>query len=550
MNRPDLFRSPLDRRITALALPAFGTLAAEPLYLIADTAIVGRLGTDPLAGLALAASVLLFVTALCSFLAYGTTPRLARARGAGDEAGAANVGVQALWLALLLGLPLALALAVLARPLVAPAGRRGRRTGRRCHLPAHQRLGVPFILVALVGAGVFRGVADLRTPLAIVAVAALANLAVEIVAVYGLDLGIAGSAWSTVLVQVVAAGAYLLLMRPHLRAAGSHRPDRVELRRLLRAGAHLVVRVVSLIAAFAIATAVAARVDTATVAAHQVVNTMFTLLALSLDAFAIPAQTLVAEALGAGDEGLARRVGERVLVLSVVVGIGVSAVVVGTAPLLARVFSADPAVVSRTAAGLVVLGLMLLPGAVAFALDGVLIGAGDVRFLGRAMVIALVDLPAVRRPAPGLAGPGHRRRVDARWRCGWWPGPCSCTAASGDPPGCSERPAEAHQPRSTHSCRCGRSVPMVVSSPWPGRTMVSAGSVNSFVSREEMMVAKSPPSNVVLPGPPGNSVSPLKRIGLPATLKQIEPSVWPGVWMASRRTRPTSTTSLSSRKTS
>ena len=209
MNRPDLFRSPLDRRITALALPAFGTLAAEPLYLIADTAIVGRLGTDPLAGLALAASVLLFVTALCSFLAYGTTPRLARARGAGDEAGAANVGVQALWLALLLGLPLALALAVLARPLALAAGRRGRGPGRRCHLPAHQRSGGA---VRPRGPGRRRCVPGCGRP----AHAAghrgrcrVANLAVEIVAVYGLDLGIAGSAWSTVLVQVLAAGAYL-----------------------------------------------------------------------------------------------------------------------------------------------------------------------------------------------------------------------------------------------------------------------------------------------------------------------------------------------------
>jgi putative MATE family efflux protein len=409
LNRPDLFRSPLDRRITALALPAFGTLAAEPLYLVADTAIVGRLGTDPLAGLALAASVLLFVTALCSFLAYGTTPRLARARGAGDAAGAANVGVQALWLALLLGLPLALALAALARPLALILGGEGAALTAAVTYLRISAIGVPFVLVALVGAGVFRGVADLRTPLAIVAVAALANLGIELVAVYGLDLGIAGSAWSTVLVQVVAAGAYVLLMRPHLRAAGSHRPDRAELSRLLRAGAHLVVRVMSLIAAFAIATAVAARVDTSTVAAHQVVNTMFTLLALSLDAFAIPAQTLVAEALGAGDEGLARRVGERVLLLSVVVGIGVSAVVVVTAPLVARAFSADPAVVSRTAAGLVVLGLLLLPGAIAFALDGVLIGAGDVRFLGRAMVIALaIYLPfaalPLAWPALGIVG--------------------------------------------------------------------------------------------------------------------------------------------------
>jgi putative MATE family efflux protein len=409
LNRLDLFRSPLDRRITALALPAFGTLAAEPLYLVADTAIVGRLGTDPLAGLALAASVLLFVTALCSFLAYGTTPRLARARGAGDSAGAANVGVQALWLALLLGLPLAVALAVLARPLALVLGGQGAALEAAVTYLRISAVGVPFVLVALVGAGVFRGVADLRTPLAIVVLAAIANLGVELVAVYGLDLGIAGSAWSTVLVQVLAAAAYLVLMRPHLRAVGTRRPDRAELSRLLRAGAHLVVRVLSLIAAFAVATAVAARVDTSTVAAHQVVNTMFTLLALSLDAFAIPAQTLVAEALGAGDEGLARRVGERVLVLSVVVGVGVSAVVVVTAPLLARLFSADSAVVSRTAAGMVVLGLLLLPGAIAFALDGVLIGAGDVRFLGRAMVIALaIYLPfaalPLAWPALGIVG--------------------------------------------------------------------------------------------------------------------------------------------------
>jgi putative MATE family efflux protein len=388
--RPDLFRSPLDRRITALAIPAFGTLAAEPLYLVADTAIVGRLGTQPLAGLALAASVLLFVTSLCSFLAYGTTPRVARARGADDPEGAAAVGVQALWLGVLLGLPLAIGLALFARPVVRLLGGQGAALEAAVTYLRISALGVPFILLALVGAGVFRGVADLRTPLAIVFTASALNLVLELVAVYGLDLGIAGSAWSTVVVQVLAAAAYLVLMRRHLAAARSRRPDRAELGGLARAGSHLVLRVLSLIAAFALATAVAARIDTPTVAAHQVVNTMFTLLALSLDAFAIPAQTLVAEALGAGDPGLARRVGERVLVLSVVVGGALTLGLAALSPLVARVFSADPDVTSRVTAGLVVLAVLLLPGSVAFALDGVLIGAGDVRFLGRAMVMALV----------------------------------------------------------------------------------------------------------------------------------------------------------------
>ncbi|HET9601693.1 MAG TPA: MATE family efflux transporter [Acidimicrobiales bacterium] len=404
-----MFRTPLDRRITALAVPAFGTLAAEPLYLVVDTAIVGRLGTDPLAGLALAASVLLFVTALCSFLAYGTTPRLARARGAGDPAGAAAVGVQALWLGVLLGVPLGGALVVLARPLVQLLGGEGAALAAAVTYLRISAIGIPFVLLAIVGAGVFRGVADLRTPLAIVFVASAANVVIEVIAVYGLDLGIAGSAWATVIVQVVAAGAYVVLMRRHLRAARSRRPDRAELGALLRSGSHLVLRVLSLIAAFAIATAVAARIDTPTVAAHQVVNTLFTLLALSLDAFAIPAQTLVAEALGAGDRGLARQVGERVLVLSVVVGAAVSGALIVLSPLIARVFTDDGAVVSRITAGLVVLGLMLVPGAIAFALDGVLIGAGDVRFLGRAMLIALlIYLPfaaiPLAEPSLGIVG--------------------------------------------------------------------------------------------------------------------------------------------------
>ena len=376
---------------------------------MADTAIVGRLGTEPLAGLALAASVLLFVTALCNFLAYGTTPRIARARGAGDERGAATVGVQALWLAVLMGVPIAAALALLARPLCSLLGGTGATLDAAVLYLRISAVGIPFVLVALVGQGVYRGVADLRTPLMIVLVANVANLVLEVVAVYGLDLGIAGSAWSTVIVQVLAAVAYLALMPRYLRRASSRGPRWVEIRPLVTSGAHLVLRVGALIAAFAVATGVAARIDTPTVAAHQVVNSAFTLLALSLDAFAIPAQTLVAEALGAGNHALAREVGERVLVLSLVVGAGVAAALALCAPLVARIFTHDSAVIGRATAGLVVLALLLVPGAVAFALDGVLIGAGDVRFLGRVMVVSLAiyvpfALAVLAVPALGILG--------------------------------------------------------------------------------------------------------------------------------------------------
>ena len=218
--RTDLFRSPLDRRITALALPAFGTLAAEPLYLVADTAIVGRLGTQPLAGLALAASVLLFVTVAVQL------PGLRHHAAGGARPGCQRPGgARPRWVCSPCGSASCSACrwpprsVLFARPVVQLLGGEGAALDAAVTYLRISAIGVPFILLALVGAGVFRGVADLRTPLAIVFTASVVNLLLEIVAVYGLDLGIAGSAWSTVVVQVAAAAAYLLLMRRHLAAA-------------------------------------------------------------------------------------------------------------------------------------------------------------------------------------------------------------------------------------------------------------------------------------------------------------------------------------------
>ena len=167
-------------------------------------------------------------------------------------------------------------------------------------------VGIPFVLVALAGQGVLRGMEDLRTPLVIVVVANVVNLGLEIVAVYVLDLGIAGSAWSTVVVQVLAAPAFVWVVRPHLAAAESRRPDREELAPFLTAGRHLAMRVAAVLLVITGTTFVAARIDDATLAAHQIAATVFTFLALVTDAFAIPAQTLVAGALGRGDAGRRR----------------------------------------------------------------------------------------------------------------------------------------------------------------------------------------------------------------------------------------------------
>jgi putative MATE family efflux protein len=263
--------------------------------------------------------------------------------------------------------------------------------------------------VALAGQGVLRGVQDLGTAFRIVVLANVANVALELLAVYGLDLGIAGSAWSTVVVQAGAAVAFLVVVRPHLAVAASRRIDRQEMAPFLTAGGHLALRVATVLIVVTGSTFVAAHIDDATLAAHQIGATLFSLLALALDAYAIPAQTLVANALGAGYRVEAVEIGDRVLRLSILTATALGLVLAALSWPLTHVFTSDPAVASRAVVAIVFLALMLPPGGVAWALDGVLMGAGDYRFLGRASAVsALAYLPlavvTLAVPSLGIAG--------------------------------------------------------------------------------------------------------------------------------------------------
>jgi putative MATE family efflux protein len=398
-----------DRKILALAFPALGTLAVEPLYRLVDTAIIGRLGTDQLGGLAVAIAVLSLVVAGSNFLAYGTTEQVARLLGSGRTSAAADVGVQAMWLSITVGIVAVPALILLAEPLATVLGADGDVLDHAVEYLQISAIGVPFVLIALAAQGVQRGAADYRTPLLILVASNLLNLVLELVLVFGFDLGIAGAAWSTVVAQAAAGLAFLIVIRSRLAPATTRRLDWTLMRPLVAAGRHLLVRVGSMLAVFTGSTAVAARIDAPTLAAHQVCIALFFFLALTLDALAIPAQTLVADELGRGDRLVARQIGDRVVVLSVRTAVVIAILLVATAPWLAQVFSSDPAVVSRTIVGLRLLGLLLLPGAVAFAYDGVFIGAGDYRFLGRAAfgyLIAVIPIAVavLALPSLGIAG--------------------------------------------------------------------------------------------------------------------------------------------------
>lgn len=378
-----------DREILRLALPALGALAAEPLYVLVDTAIVGHLGTRQLAALALAATLLSAVVSLCNFLAYGTTAQVARLHGAGEHARAAQIAAQALWLAGAIGVALALAVLALAHPLMLVVGGTGdaaRLAERYLRLSA---AGLPFALVALAGQGYLRGVDRLRAPLVILVAANLANVALELLLVYGLDLGLDGSALGTVVAQAGMGGAFAVLL---LRAGQPDGPDRrpraADLRALLRLGGDLLVRTGSLLLAFTLAGAVVARTSTAALAAHQIAFQLFIFLALVLDAIAIAGQIIVGRALGAGDGAGATEAARRMLGWALAVGCCFGLALLALTTTLPRAFTGDTAVLGQARDLWPLFALLQPAGAVVFALDGILIGAGDTRFIARAMAFS------------------------------------------------------------------------------------------------------------------------------------------------------------------
>jgi putative MATE family efflux protein len=372
-----------------LALPAFGALAAEPLYVLADTAIVGRLGTRPLAGLAVAGIVLTAAFAVFNFLAYSTTAGVARFVGAGDRRRAAELGVDGLWLALGLGTALALLGLVAGSGIIDAMGASSRAHPYALTYLRISLLGVPMLLVSLAGAGYLRGLQDTRTTLVVAVGANALNLALEVVFVFGLGWGIAGSAWGTVIAQTGAAAAYVAIVASTARAAGAaRRPRRAGIRAVAVVGGPLVVRTASLLLVFLAATALAARQGDRDVAAHQIAYQVLLFLALSLDALAIAGQAMVGRLLGASDAAQARAAARRLLEWGVAVGVAFAVLLGAATPWLAAVFTDAPGVQDLATQLLVIVALLQPLNALVFVLDGVLIGAGDQRYLAGAMLAA------------------------------------------------------------------------------------------------------------------------------------------------------------------
>ena len=315
---------------------------------------------------------------------------------------AKEVATQALWLALVLSalaVGLVMSGASLFTGLIGLEGEAADHAVRYLRIAA---LGLPAVLVSIAAQGVLRGVGDYRRPLWALAFGNVLNIAIELPLVFSFGLSVTGSAASTVISQWAVVLLFIPMLRPLVHRAGHRRPHRAAMRDLLVIGRNLALRVFSMLTILTGAAVLAARSGVKDLAAHQIVAGAFMLLALVLDALAVPAHTLIGQAVGAGARVDARRIASRVMALSLIVGVALASLVYAVSRPLARLFTVDEAVADAAGAGLAMLAIVLLPGAIAFAGDGILIGAGDHRFLGlAALVHTLLMAPIV--VAPGVA---------------------------------------------------------------------------------------------------------------------------------------------------
>ncbi|MEU9009199.1 MATE family efflux transporter [Streptomyces sp. NPDC048479] len=402
---PKARRQRHDREIITLAVPAFGALVAEPLFVMVDSAIVGHLGTPQLAGLAVASALLMTAVSIFVFLAYATTAAVARRVGAGDLAAAIRQGMDGIWLALLLGVAVIAVTLPTAPWLVQLFGASDTAAPYATTYLRISSLGIPAMLIVLAATGVLRGLQDTRTPLYVAIGGFAANAALNVALVYGAGFGIAGSAWGTVIAQCAMAAAYLVVVvRGARRHGASLRPDAPGIRASAQAGVPLLIRTLSLRAVLMIATAVAARLGDTEIAAHQIVLSLWSLMAFALDAIAIAGQAIIGRYLGADDAEGARQACRRMVQWGIASGVVLGIVIVASRPLLLPLFTSDQAVHSTLLPALMVVAVSQPIAGVVFVLDGVLMGAGDGSYLAGAMLVTLAVFAPVALLIPAFGG--------------------------------------------------------------------------------------------------------------------------------------------------
>jgi MATE family multidrug resistance protein len=388
---PNGSRRGFDREILGLALPALGALAADPLVSIVDTVFVGRLGVVPLAALGINASVFSMAFVLFNFLAYGTTPMVARAVGRGDREEAGRVVVQALVVAILTGVVAVGVLQLFAGPIVSAMGAQGELREPTLSYLRIRAFAGPAVLLVTAGHGAFRGYHDTRTPLLVTLGLNLVNLVLDPLFIFGFGWGLEGAAFATLIAQWMGALWFVdLLLRRRADVLGIARraPSASDLLPFLRVGGELVIRTFALIGTLTLATAVAARVGTVSVAAHQVGSQLWLLLALVVDSLAVAAQAMVARYRGGGDPLASRAASDRLLLWGLGTGVILAGLFALLAPVLPRLFTSEPEVLEAVDSIFPFIVAMQPLNALVFVWDGIFLGLEEFRFVAVQMVLS------------------------------------------------------------------------------------------------------------------------------------------------------------------
>ena len=401
---------PLDREILRLALPTLAALVAEPLFLLIDTALVGHLGSVSLAGLGIASVVLQTAVGLLVFLAYATTPTVARLLGSGDRRAAVRAGVDGAWLALGVGAALLVVGVAFAPAAVAAFGVAPDVSAAAVSYLAISAWGLPAMLFVLAATGLLRGLQDTRTPLVIVAVGCGVNAVLNALFIYGFGWGISGSAAGTVIAQVGMAMLFAVSVRRDARATGARlRPGFAGVTVAAASGGWLLLRTASLRAAMLATVFAASRLGATGLATLQVALAVFSLLAFVLDSLAITGQAMIGYGLGAAQPDRVRLVTGRLVRFGVFAGLLIGVIVAAVSPVLGQVFTSDEAVLRALLPVLLVMAVGLPLAGFVFVLDGVLIGAGDGRYL------ALSGMLTASAYLPLLWWSTHLQSVMALW---------------------------------------------------------------------------------------------------------------------------------------
>lgn len=385
----------LSRQILGLAVPAFGALIAEPLFLLADTAMIGRLGAAELAGVGLAAAIVQTVTGLLIFLAYSTTPAVARFLGAGQLDKALARGRDGIWLGVGMGVVLGI-VGWYAAPLLVEVATDDAAPHAIAYLK-YSMLGLPAMLAVLAATGVLRGLQDATTPLVVAGLGFGLNIVGNYVLIYVLELGVVGSALGTSIIQGLMFAVYAAILIPRMRHHDvGFAPTAAGLRATAQVGSWLLVRSASLRVAVLATVLTATSLGTVVLASHQIVFNMYSTMAFALDALAIAAQALIGKELGASNASGVRGLTSTMIRWSFGFGT-ITGILLGiSAPWLPNLFSTEQAVIEATTAGLIVLAISQPLSGYVFVLDGILMGAGDAKYLGLVGIAnIIVYLPAL-----------------------------------------------------------------------------------------------------------------------------------------------------------